>query len=388
MFKGRNLKVKEAPKVGDHVKLRASVSLYEGRGDYQLIVEHLEQAGFGILQRRFEELKEKLQAEGLFDEGAKQPLPKHIQHLAVITSPTGAAVQDVISVLKRRFPSLPITIIPSAVQGGEAPEQLINAVLIADQSPDYDAILLCRGGGSIEDLWAFNSETLARTIFECEKPIVSAVGHEVDFTIADFVADVRAPTPSAAAELMSPNVEEILMQFSRIESQLNTSIRLLIERRIENLIHLSKRLKHPRDVIQQWHQRLDFIESKLVTQANKKLQQHAQKIELLQQKLRHLSPAYKIDQLNQHISQIRDAITRSMHYTIENKSNQYAQFVSQLDIVSPLATIKRGYSVTRDTNNNIVKSVDQIRDGDAISVQVSDGKVEAQVNTTYKNDHN
>ncbi|MFL0809784.1 MAG: exodeoxyribonuclease VII large subunit [Agarilytica sp.] len=384
MFKGRNLRVKSAPQVGDHVKLRVSVSLYEGRGDYQLIVEHLEQAGFGLLQKRFEELKEKLKAEGLFDSATKQAIPKHIQHLAVVTSPSGAAVRDVISVLKRRFPSLPITIVPSAVQGDEAPAQLINAVLVADQSPDYDAILLCRGGGSIEDLWSFNSEALARTITECSTPVISAVGHEVDFTIADFVADLRAPTPSAAAELLSPDTNEVLLHFSRVESQLATLLRGFIERRLDTLIHLRKRLKHPRDLIQQRHQRLDLIEAKLINYSTQSLTYKKQHIALLHQRLQHHSPSHAVTKLKQDLERLNKSLQRGMQLAFKHSSQRYQQLVSQLDLVSPLATIERGYSVTRDKENKIVRSIQQVNTGDSIKMQVSDGEILANVTSTQE----
>ena len=208
MFRGRNAAVSFTPKSGDLIKVRAQVSLYEGRGDYQLIVEHMETAGFGILQKRLEELKKKLGDEGLFDPAWKKSIPMYPRHIAIVSSASGAAVHDVLTVLKRRAPHIGITIVPSLVQGEEAPHALINALHKADNLNNCDAILLCRGGGTIEDLWAFNSEELARTIFSLHTPVVCGVGHEVDTTLADYIADVRAATPSAAAELLSPDREE------------------------------------------------------------------------------------------------------------------------------------------------------------------------------------
>lgn len=210
MFKGRNSRVRFAAQHGQQVLVRAKVSLYEGRGDYQLIVEHMEEAGIGALQRAFDELKYKLEQEGLFLEEHKKPLPTQPKRVALITSPTGAAVQDMVSVFARRYPLIDLVILPVAVQGVEAPAQIARAINMACRMRNIEAIIVGRGGGSLEDLWAFNEEVVARAIFASKIPLVSAVGHETDFTIADFVADSRAPTPSAAAELLSPDREEIL----------------------------------------------------------------------------------------------------------------------------------------------------------------------------------
>src|SRR5690625_2927780 len=202
MFRNRNQLVRFNPAQGQQLLLRARVSLYEGRGDYQLIVEHMEEAGFGALQRAFEELKTRLSQEGLFASERKRPLPTLPKHIGVITSPTGAAIRDILSVLKRRFPAVPVTVLPVPVQGKEAAPAIVSALDLANRSELFDVLILARGGGSLEDLWPFNEEAVARAIYASRTPVVSAVGHEVDFSIADFVADVRAPTPSAAAELV------------------------------------------------------------------------------------------------------------------------------------------------------------------------------------------
>ena len=212
MFRNRNKALKFVPTEGMLLTVRGRVSLYEGRGDYQLIVEHMDSGGTGDLQKSFETLKAKLASEGLFDIASKQALPKHPTHLGVITSPTGAAIQDILTVLKRRFPAIPITIIPSAVQGAQAKHELVRALQLAVQANRFDALIIGRGGGSPEDLWPFNEEIVARAISACPIPIISAVGHEIDFTIADFVADQRAPTPSAAAEMLSPDRAALLNQ--------------------------------------------------------------------------------------------------------------------------------------------------------------------------------
>ena len=217
MFRNANQRVKFRPKNGTQVLVRCRAGIYEGKGEYQLIIEHMEEAGFGALQRQFEQLKAKLDAEGLFDNDNKRPIPDSINHIGVVTSPTGAAVKDILSVLKRRFPAIKVSIFPTAVQGEEATDQIVNALADANRCEQIDALIVGRGGGSLEDLWSFNTEPVARAIAASRLPIISAVGHEIDFTIADFVADLRAPTPSAAAELVSPDSLQIQNQLYRIQ---------------------------------------------------------------------------------------------------------------------------------------------------------------------------
>src|SRR5690606_35272474 len=224
MFRNRNMLVRFKPQQGQQVLVRARVSLYEGRGDYQLIAEHMEEAGTGALQRAFEALKAKLGAEGLFDEARKRPIPTLPRHIGVITSPTGAAIRDVLTVLERRFPSIPVTVIPVAVQGKESAPQIVRALELANRCGLFDVLLLTRGGGSLEDLWSFNEEAVARAVAASQLPVVCAVGHEVDFSIADFVADLRAPTPSAAAELMTPDGEDWLETFIGYEVMLEDAM--------------------------------------------------------------------------------------------------------------------------------------------------------------------
>lgn len=379
MFKRRNMQIKFKPSVGDHIKMRARVSLYEGRGDYQLIAEHMEQAGFGLLQRRFEELKQKLSDEGLFDSERKRRLPKQVQHLAVVTSPTGAAIRDVLSVLERRFPSLPITIIPSAVQGDEAHTQLVDALLQAEKNEKFDLILLCRGGGSIEDLWAFNHEKLARSIAQCKTPVVSAVGHEVDFTISDFVADLRAPTPSAAAELISQDSESLFAEFQRVEYQLAQSIRRRLSNWFTSTQHLRKQLKHPLDKLEHWHQRIDSIETRLSHQMTQLLAQCRQQCHFVSSRLSNVHPKQRIAQNKSHLSDLSQQLHQHFSARLQYKQLQLTNVVSQLDIVSPLATIDRGYSIVRDKNTDVVKSVTSVNVGDDISIRMGDGVIDSTV---------
>ena len=233
MFKGSNMRVSFEPANGMSVLVRCKAGIYEGRGEYQLVIEHMEEAGFGALQRQFEQLKASLSKEGLFDSSHKREIPSSIHHAGIVTSPTGAAIKDILSVLRRRFPSIAVTIYPTAVQGEQAQSQIVEAITNANDDNRCDVLIVGRGGGSLEDLWSFNEESVARSIHNSRIPIVSAVGHEIDFTIADFVADLRAPTPSAAAELISPDCNKVGIQFRNLELDLAKTIM----RRVQNLSH-------------------------------------------------------------------------------------------------------------------------------------------------------
>ena len=252
--------------------MRCRVSLYEGRGEFQLIVEHMEQAGLGALQRRFDDLKAKLAAEGFFDSEYKQPLPALPRRIGVVTSPTGAAIRDILSVLKRRFPGIPVSIYPAAVQGQDAAGEIASAIATANRDKRCDVLIVARGGGSMEDLWAFNEESVARTLFDSAIPTVSAVGHEVDFTIADFVADMRAPTPSAAAELLSPDQQELLAAFNGYRRSLANYTNRHIIALQQQLHHLRQRLRHPGDRLREQSQNLDHLEMRLQAALNSRLQ--------------------------------------------------------------------------------------------------------------------
>jgi exodeoxyribonuclease VII large subunit len=263
MFRGQARLLRFTPKQGQKVLVRARLSLYVPRGDYQLIVEHMEEAGLGALQRAFEQLRQKLLLEGLFEAERKRELPAFPKHLAVITSPTGAAIRDILSVLRRRFPGLPVTIIPVPVQGTESAPAIVRAITLANSRPEFDVLLLSRGGGSLEDLWAFNEEIVARAIAGSRLPVITGVGHEVDFTIADFVADVRAPTPSAAAELLSPNSDELLEAFRGYGVLLENAMRRRLQGQRQQLTHLLARLRHPGRRIEDLQQKLDGLEQRL-----------------------------------------------------------------------------------------------------------------------------
>ncbi|MGB1582064.1 MAG: exodeoxyribonuclease VII large subunit, partial [Nevskiales bacterium] len=301
MFKGRNRLVDINPQQGDQVLVRGRIGIYQARGEFQMVVEHMEDAGAGALQRAFEQLKAKLQKEGLFNDDHKQPLPARPQRIGVITSATGAAIRDILSVLRRRYPIAEVIIYPVPVQGDAAAPALVRALQTAEQRNECEVLILARGGGSLEDLWAFNEETVAQAIYACPIPTVSGVGHEVDFTIADFVADQRAPTPSAAAEMVSPDIQDWTRQLLLRLQQLQRSQQNQLASRTQNLQWLQHRLlqQHPGKRLEQHMQRLDEVEQRLARSQAQTLQRQEQRLSQLKSSLRALSPLHRITQEKQ-----------------------------------------------------------------------------------------
>jgi len=382
MFKNANMRVRFRPQQGQHVRLRGRVSLYEGRGDYQLIAEHMEEAGTGALQRAYEALKLKLAAEGLFDETLRQPLPSLPRHIGVITSPTGAAIRDVLSVLERRFPSIPVTVIPVPVQGKEAAPQIVKALELANRSGLFDVLLLTRGGGSLEDLWPFNEEIVARAIHASQLPVVSAVGHEVDFTIADFVADLRAPTPSAAAELLTPNGDDWLETFIQYEIALEEVMQRRLDHASQKVDWLRSRLRHPGDRLQQQAQRLDTLELRLTRAIRQQLAQQQHRLHTLELRQQPLHPRIGIDRARQRLAVADQQLRRAMRNDLTRRQQKLAENVRLLDTVSPLNTLKRGYSITTDAQGAVIQQADNVTPGDVIITRVNSGKLISRVEET------
>ena len=382
MFRNANQRVAFQPANGTQVLVRCRAGLYEGRGEYQLVVEHMEEAGFGALQRKFEQLKQQLSDEGLFDNQHKQPMPDSVRHIGVITSATGAAVKDILSVLDRRFPTIKISIFPTMVQGEQAAGQIVQAISDANQHGECDALIVGRGGGSLEDLWPFNEETVARAIFASEIPVVSAVGHEVDFTIADFVADLRAPTPSAAAELLSPDGEEMLNQFEGFEILLADAVTRKIRHLEQRTDYLQKRLQHPGRKLQEQAQHLDHLDIRLRRAMSGKMQQQTTQMQSLQDRLVRQSPKEEIAQRKQAVANSVKQMMRAVSQQLELKQSKTAQAMHLLDTVSPLKTLGRGYSIIRDSNDKVVKTVAQVSAGDTLRGQLTDGEVVFSVTET------
>ncbi len=382
MFRNANQRVGFQPANGTQVLVRCRAGLYEGRGEYQLVIEHMEEAGFGALQRQFEQLKQKLTAEGLFDNQHKQPMPESVRHIGVITSSTGAAVKDILSVLNRRFPAIKISIFPTMVQGEQAAGQIVQAIADANQYGLCDALIVGRGGGSLEDLWPFNEEAVARAIFTSEIPVISAVGHEVDFTIADFVADLRAPTPSAAAEVLSPDGEDMLNQFEGFEILLAEAVTRKIRHLEQSTDYLQKRLQHPGRKLQEQAQHLDHLDIRLRRAMAGKMQQQTAQMQSAQDRLVRQSPKQAIAQRKQAVANSVKQIMRAVGQQLELKQSKTAQAMHLLDTVSPLKTLGRGYSIIRDSSDKVVKTVAQVSAGDTLRGQLTDGEVVFSVTET------
>ena len=386
MFKNKNRFLKFEPENGAEVLVRANVSLYEGRGEFQLIIEQMELAGEGGLQRAYEELKQKLFKEGLFDEDHKKPVPTMPKTIGVITSPTGAAIRDILSVLKRRYPAGNIIVYPVSVQGDGAAEQITTMLKTAEERNECDVIILSRGGGSVEDLWAFNNETLARAIFDCYVPVVSGIGHEIDFTIADFVADQRAATPSAAAELVSPDQmhvkQTVFLQQNRLIQTLQTSLSTLKQ----NISHLAKRLPHPATQLQNNAQRLDAISIRMnhsikatVTQQNHRLHEQLST-------LNKYSPLQRLKFCIEQSEHMYHRLQQATNHHYQNFNAQLQTLARALNTVSPLATLNRGYAIVqRYDNQEIVRDVRQLVSGDEVLTRFSQGQAKCTVNEVFNN---
>ena len=381
MFKMANRNSTFRPQNGQQVLIRARISVYEPRGEYQLLAEFIEPAGAGLLKQQFEQLKAKLQAEGLFDPARKKALPAQVQRVGVITSPTGAAVRDIVTVLKRRAPGIEVIIYPSQVQGETAAAQLRNMLSTAIRRNEVDVLIIGRGGGSLEDLWCFNDELLCRAVAACPIPIVSAVGHEIDFALTDFVADVRAATPSAAAELVSPDQSHVLDRILQLKNRLLQAQRSRMQQVAPKLLNLSQRLLalHPKRRLQQQQQRLDELQLRLSASAKRALQAAQQQQQYLDKSLRQLSPAKTLLAHTQHINQLERRLTNTQQLQLKQSKQQLAQLSSQLNTVSPLATLARGYSITFDDNQQVVTSSSQLKAGDKVAIKLAEGGFDAEV---------
>lgn len=378
MFRGNNRLLNFVPKNGQQVVVKARLSLYAPRGDYQLIVEQMEEAGLGALRRAFDQLRLRLQQEGLFEQERKRPLPETVRHLAVITSPTGAAIRDIISVLERRFPGLPVTVIPVPVQGTEAAPAIVRAIALANREAGFDAILLARGGGSLEDLWAFNEEIVARAIAGSRLPVVSGVGHETDFTIADFVADVRAPTPSAAAELLSPDGEELLATLGGFEVLLTRALRTHLSRLKQQLSHLRARLRHPGQRLQDLSQKLDELELRLQRAHAQRLRQHQQHLQYLVSRLRSRHPGERVPAMNAQLAGLQLRLQRALRQQLLTQRQHLSHLAERTQLASPLAILARGYAII-ENENGVIRDSRQVRIGETITARVAHGQLIATV---------
>lgn len=369
-------------KDGDRVLAYGRVSLYEARGNYQLIIEQMEPAGEGVLKRRFDALKLKLANEGLFDEDRKQSLPLLPQRIGVITSPSGAALRDILSVLRRRFPAIPVVVYPAAVQGDAAPGELLQALHTAIDRGDCDVLIMGRGGGSLEDLWAFNDEKLARAIADCPLPIVSAVGHEVDFTIADFVADVRAPTPSGAAEIVVPHQREWLHRIEALATRIARVGQRALEDRAQEIDWLARRLlaASPAATLQRQSNSLREQRGRLNAAIRQQLLLQKSALQVASSDLLQLSPAISVQRSIACLNALQQRLQVSAQATLGEARHRVSLLGRALNSVSPLATLDRGYAIVhRDSTDQVLTSASQVRQGDDIRARLAAGELIATV---------
>jgi exodeoxyribonuclease VII large subunit len=381
MFKGNNRRVRLQPRNGQQVLVRAKVSLYEPRGDFQLIIEQMEDAGEGILRQQYEQLKNKLNALGVFSQTHKQAIPEHIQTVGIVTSPTGAAVKDILSVLKRRNPNINAIIYPALVQGEYASNDICHAIAQANSRQECDVLIVGRGGGSLEDLWPFNEESVVHAIYDSHLPIISAVGHEVDTTLSDYVADLRAATPSAAAELVASDSSELLDKITTLEQRLIYAISRKNAAFLQQQHYIQHRLAqvHPEQQLRVQQQRYDELSLRLLNVIQRLMSQSSQQPKQLQQRLKQLSPARLISKQQNLVKQQQQRLIHAMQNSLQYKRESFVHLIEQIQLVSPLATIARGYSITRSKNNEVINSIAQVTSNDDISIQVTDGSIKARV---------
>lgn len=378
IFANRNRSVRFQPENGQQIIVRGKLSIYEGRGDYQLIADSLESAGDGALQRAFEKLKAQLQAEGLFDAKHKQEITTNYKHIGLVTSPTGAAVRDMLTVFGRRFPAIKLTVFPVAVQGKEAAREITRAVTTANNlrsELQLDALIIGRGGGSLEDLQAFNDESVARAVFTSELPITSAVGHEIDFTITDFVADLRAPTPSAAAELMSPSAQDMMDSVLGLQGLLRQLIDTKIQNHSQTLDWLSRQLQRPDKKLTEQLKNLSSIHNRLRRALKSRIEQKQQRLIQYQRSLRAHSPARVVMQTQQATLAKRKRLNQAIQTLLKQKEAGLGALGRSLNGVSPLNTLARGYSITFDESLKVIRQIDDINVGSTVVSQIEGGKI-------------
>jgi exodeoxyribonuclease VII large subunit len=383
MFRQRNMLVRFPVRDGALVLVRGRVSVYEARGDFQLVVEHLEEAGEGALRRRFEELKQKLAAEGLFDERHKQALPRLPGRIGVITSPTGAALRDILHVLGRRFPAAAVLVYPVPVQGDSAPREIAQAIRLAASRGDCDVLIVARGGGSLEDLWAFNDEAVARAMFACPIPIVSGVGHETDFTIADLVADLRAPTPSGAAERVVPDRDEWLRAFVAAERRLLQSARRRLADLGSRLRVQEQRLAraHPGVRLRQHAQRLDELDGRLRRAFRAQLDDARTRATTASTLLARASPVLRIEAGRVRLASCARALASAARSRVAGERSRFELAMRTLNAVSPLATLERGYAIVADAEGHVLLDAAALAPGDSVDARLARGRFTATVTT-------
>ncbi|MEJ2045186.1 MAG: exodeoxyribonuclease VII large subunit [Reinekea sp.] len=379
MFKGSLARNRYLPKQGDEVVAIGRLSLYEGRGDYQLIVNTLQPVGEGALQAAFFQLKERLDTEGLFAGQHKKTIPARIKTVGVVTSGTGAAFHDILTVLRRRYPALQVTLYPSAVQGDEAAATIVKAIESANRRNEVDVLIVGRGGGSLEDLWCFNTEVVARAIFASSIPIISAVGHEVDVSIADFVADQRAATPSQAAEMISPDQYDLMQQLDMREQRLRIAIQAILKEHQQSLTHLRKQLKSPEELVRQWQTNLGLLNQRLTRAIQQPIANRQQNLSHLQKRLYQSSPTRQLQERQQHLERLTKTLHKQIQTALTQSQSRFQQAIARLNVLSPLGTLERGYSITRSEAGKVIQRSSQLKKDDRIETLLKEGRIVSTV---------
>ncbi|MCG6934944.1 MAG: exodeoxyribonuclease VII large subunit [Proteobacteria bacterium] len=385
MFRNRNQLVKFRPQDGMQVMVRARIGLYEARGEFQLVIEHMEVAGDGALRQAFEQLKQKLDQAGLFDLGHKQPLPSLPARIGVITSPSGAAIHDILTTLKRRFPGIPVIVYPVPVQGAGAGRDIARMIRLAGERNECDVLILARGGGSLEDLWAFNEEEVAHAIHACPIPVVSGIGHEVDVTIADLVADQRAPTPTGAAELVTPDQTEWRTRLEKLQQRLGRARQRQFDDYRQRLKWLANRLPHPARRIEERLQRLDELELRRNRATQHILRHRRAQLAMLQERLQQFSPRQRLDRNTLLLRELTQRARRALHYRLTQQRQHLGHLTHSLETVSPLATLSRGYAiVTIDSDDRVIRTATEVAPGDSINTRLYQGSLVSTVTRVHK----
>lgn len=382
MFRNDNRRVQFTPADGQKVLVRGRLGIYEQRGDYQLIADRMTEVGLGALQQKFEATKKRLHAEGLFDDSHKQPLPVFPKRIGLVTSPTGAALQDALNVLRRRFRCAELIVYPVTVQGKQAAPSIASMLQIANRRNECDVLMLMRGGGSLEDLWAFNEEPVARAVFDSTLPIICGVGHEIDFTIADLVADVRAPTPSAAAELVSPDQNELQQTMAALHRRMLRILRQTTEDKVHTLQQLVRRLhnQHPSQRLQQRTQRCDELDLRLQRTMQLSVSRAQSSLSNLQLRLRNLSPQREIARRRERTDLLHNMLMQNLSAQLHAAKSRLSSNYRALQTISPLNTLARGYAIVQTPQGEIITTTGQLQENQQIEVRVSDGHAGATVN--------
>ena len=386
MFASNAKNLKFTPTDGMKVLVSGKVTVYEASGTYQIYVNDMQEDGLGNLYLEFEKLKKKLEQEGLFRKEHKKAIPKFPLKIGIITAPTGAAIRDIISTIKRRFPLCETILFPTLVQGETAKDDIVRNIKKANEY-DLDVIILGRGGGSIEDLWAFNEEVVARAVYESEIPIISGVGHEIDFTISDFVADLRAPTPTGAAEMAVPNKNDVILLIHQYQMRLIKNINNLIDLKKEKLNSLKNSyiLKNPVSLYEKLEQNFDNLFERLLIAIKRNIMQNSEKLNTIKNSYIFKNPQLLYIDKAYNYNDLVKRLQNSFKIILENKKNNYVNLLSKLEVLNPITTLKRGYSVTRKDNKVIQKTSD-IKINDVIETKISDGRLESVIRNVYKDD--